>query len=90
MAIGTAFAAGLANFLKENFVEGDPDDYLHTRGHEHCSREWRAANRDGWRHCIHCNPPVHGIPVLVQGGTRTPPTDRARESRHAGRQRSSR
>ena len=76
VAIATAFSAGKAAFLRAGYAEGDPDDYLHSREHEHCTREWRLTNRDGWKRCIHCNPPVHGIPVLVTGGMRTPRADR--------------
>mmetsp|Transcript_4444 Transcript_4444/g.13297 ORF Transcript_4444/g.13297 Transcript_4444/m.13297 type:complete len:403 (+) Transcript_4444:58-1266(+) len=76
VAMATAFDAGRAAFLRDGFVEGDPDDYLHPRSHEHCTKEWRLANRETWKSCIHCNPPVHGIPILVSGGTRTPPAAR--------------
>lgn len=84
VAIATAFSAGKAAFLRAGYAEGDPDDYLHSREHAHRTREWRMANRESWRGCIHCNPPVHGMPVLVSGGTRTPKAERRQGRARAG------
>ena len=55
-----AFWAGLEKFASENFRLGDPDKYLHPRGHPHTYRP--VLNGD----CKHCCPPVHGTAVLFR------------------------
>ena len=65
VSVSTAFDAGRAAFLRAGYREGNPEDYLHPPGHPHTQQRI-----PGWKQCPGCNPPVHGLPVLV---SRAPP-----------------
>ena len=66
LPVEEAFRSACERFKQEGFQFGCPRAYLHPPDHPH-------VTAPDFRHCPHCNPPVHGQPLLMRrvGGSVT-------------------
>jgi len=76
--VSTAYDAGRARLLQEGFREGDPEDYLHPRHHEH-NLPTHVRSGPGWASCAGCCPPVHGEVILVTSSQTKTPSAKSRD-----------